>query len=160
MIDAIANLINQAGASQVQLTIRTDGNNNVSVVVNTSISPMQPAESKQAQNLRAALSQPLVISGDIGEVDVSFTEALINFTETFVVGSIAHNNLVNAKSVIESATKKVTGNKKTASKSQSAKPSSPLASTSKSVSNTTSVVSETSELPNSATFLSGDADSL
>jgi hypothetical protein len=104
MIEQAARILREANASQMQLNIRIDGDK-VTVIANTMLNPTSKDESAEALKLRAALTQPIVISGDIGEVDVSITDALIQYTDTYINGANAHSNLLDVKVKTEKATK-------------------------------------------------------
>ena len=110
MIEQAARILIEANASQMQLNIRVDGDK-VTVIANTILNPTAKDESAEALKLRAALTQPIVITGEIGEVDVSITDALIQYTDTYVKGAIAHSNLLDIKVKTEKATKLVSQSK-------------------------------------------------
>jgi len=81
MIDQITTMLREAGASKMTLTITPEGDSNVTVIAQAALS--NPSDNTNMQ-ARAALQQPLVMSGFCGEVDVEFSEALVQFASTFV----------------------------------------------------------------------------
>lgn len=118
MIQSIANLMQQAGAKQVQLSIKlTD--NGAQVVLNTQLYPSNSPElegaieklnerDKSAQlRLRTALSKPLIAKGDIGELDVNFADYITQYTDSFVSAAASYNSLVDVKSSLDAATSSV-----------------------------------------------------
>lgn len=107
MIEAIANLLVQANASHATLTIRTDGDNNVSIVMNTYMPPPsgKAKEDPSTLALRHALSQALVSQGNAGEIDVHFSESLTQYAYAYQAGSDALNTTSKVISQIEQATK-------------------------------------------------------
>ena len=115
MIESISNLMKQAGAKQVQLTLKLT-ENGAQVVLNTQLHPANSPElesaieklnerDKSAQlRLRTALSKPLVAKGDIGELDIKFTDYITQYTESFVSAAASYNSLIDTKSSLDAAT--------------------------------------------------------
>lgn len=133
MIEQIANLINQAGANKVTLTIQTDDSNNVTVVMNTFMPPAvsgkgSKEESKKVIALRHALSGSVIIHGQIGTVDVKLQEDLSQFAYGFEQGAAKLKTVSDLISNIESASANVTENKATTTTPAKAKkePSKPV----------------------------------
>lgn len=108
MIEQIATLLKNANAQSMNLTIRINDNNQVSIIANTILNPTLPNESTTALELRGKLTLPLIIQGDINELDVSFCEKLTTFTDSFVPAAQTHNALLNTTALIDNANKKVT----------------------------------------------------
>jgi len=154
MIEQAVNIIKAANATQMQLNIRVDGDK-VTVVVNTMLSPTVSGESPDALKLRAALTQPIVICGDVGEVDVSITDALVQYIDTYAPAAKAHSNLLDVKVKTEKALKVKPKVKTTVKASVEAETPTPVK---PSISTETPVVE--SVKPKEVDFFSDDADSL
>lgn len=107
MIESLSNLINESGAQQINIIVRTDNNENVTVILNTILQATEKGETEQALKLRAALSQPIIVKGNIGDVDVEITQALSQYTDTYVDGAQKHLSILDVKSNIEQASKSV-----------------------------------------------------
>ena len=117
MIEQLVRTIKEANAQHIQLIIRPDGDNNATVIVNTVLQPTSKSESSEALKLRAALATPIVLSGDIGELDVEFTQEFTQFSDTFVGAAQTHSSMLDTKAKIEQAQKNA--QTKQAKKSQS-----------------------------------------
>lgn len=110
MIETIAKLLNQSGASRANISVMIDSNddNKVNVIINTFMPPAKSGKNVKDENadiikLRHALSAPLSISGDIGVVDVSIEQELTQFAYGFVSGSEVLKSASDLVSKIESA---------------------------------------------------------
>ena len=88
MIEQICTLLSDAQASAMHLTIRPDGQGNVSIsfVTQGCELALEDEEKKNpsAAKLRAALASPLTLSGSIGEMDVAAITELAQFAEAYV----------------------------------------------------------------------------
>lgn len=101
MLQSIANLIKESEASQVQLNISVLGDE-LHVILNTKLGEMPKNASKDLIKLRQALSSPLSLKGEIGSVDVQFTDVLSQFIESYSETVVQYNNLLDVKSKHES----------------------------------------------------------
>ncbi|MBE1302000.1 MAG: hypothetical protein GJ680_19105 [Alteromonadaceae bacterium] len=170
MIESICNLLSDAGAAKMQLTITTDGNN-ARVIAMAHLPPAsmhdkKNAESQDALKIRAALASPLVIEGQKGEVDVQLTELLEHYAHTFVQGAKAHDNLADVTSKVSSATKATSKNQKSTSKAagkaNATKASTPTETPKNETDSTSNTQAETPSSSNAPTddFFGGNVDSL
>ena len=108
MFEQISKLMAEAGASQMQIIVKSvEGTDNIMVTVVSMLSPTTTKESAQALQLRAALSQPLTVVAPVGEIDVNLSVALTQFAETYTQGARVHSNLLDLKASIETASKSV-----------------------------------------------------
>lgn len=103
MIESICRLIQESGAEQVQINIKMTPNG-AQVVLNTKLGANVSIDDEKALALRSALSRPLVLSGDIGNLDVSFTECLDQYIDSYVPAVGTLNSVLNVKAALESAT--------------------------------------------------------
>lgn len=115
MIESISNLMKQAGAKQVQLTLKLT-ENGLQVVLNTQLYPANSPElesaieklnerDKSAQlRLRTALSKPLVVQGDISELEIYFADYITQYTDSFVRAAASYNSLIDTNSSLDAAT--------------------------------------------------------
>lgn len=110
MIETISKLLNQIGANKVAMTIQTDDANNVTIVMNTFMPPGIDKKnvSEDVIKLRHALSAPLIIHGNIGEVDVNFTEQLTQYVYGYEKGAQLLRSSSDLVSTIETASANVT----------------------------------------------------
>lgn len=113
MIEQIATILREASASKMQLMIAPNADGTITVVINTSLQPVNAKESEAALNLRAALSAPLVIREQPNIIDVGITDALTHFTENYIQGVRVHSSLLDNKANIELATKKASASHST-----------------------------------------------
>lgn len=114
MIDILASLIEKSGASHINLKVSTIGDA-VTVIINPTLKPLNSLDNLSPEfiALRETLSSPLVIKGHKGEVDVTISEALSDFIESFTPDAATHNKSSELKvplnsSIKKSATKKPT----------------------------------------------------
>ena len=139
MIEQISNLLKQAGAKQMTITIQPLDGANVAVIANTQLGTDQGCP-----NARAALSRPLVVQGFVGEVDAFFSEQLVTYANSFTPAAVQ----------LSSNTSAVTQGHKTQGKSDQTNPSQ-KESTAQSSQAAPAITSEPED-----TFANGDADSL
>lgn len=144
MLQSIANLIKESEASQVQLNISVLGDE-LHVILNTKLGDMPKNASKDLIKLRQALSSPLSLKGEIGSVDVQFTDVLSQFIESYSETVVQYNNLLDVKSKHES-------NKK-ASKKQTTP-------TSEAVNQSSNTETVNCEEPQTTDFLDNEPESL
>ncbi|MGO3786273.1 MAG: hypothetical protein ACTJFX_08620 [Pseudoalteromonas prydzensis] len=120
MIEAIARLIQESGASQVQLNITTN-EHGAQIVLNTKLGDMPANATTQVMALRSALSRPLAVGGEIGELDVTFTQQLDQYIDSVAPVAATFSNLNDVKGAVEAVQKKPTKAKtKPASKTNAA----------------------------------------
>lgn len=150
MIESIHNLIHKANAQHMQLTIRADENGTVSIIANTLLKPTTGNESKDILSLRSALMTPLLITGDKGEVDVEFSEALTHYANAFVAGAQKVNNSLDSAATIEKATKSSKSEPKNTEAKAEVKSPEPAP----------CVADTEADLPSPETFYSDDVNSL
>lgn len=155
MIEAIANLLKESNAQHMQLMIRVNENGTISIIANTALKPSQGNESKEAMGLRSVLTNPLCISGEIGEIDVTFNEELTGYRNAFEPAAIQHSNMLDVKAIIEKGKKdaeKAAPSQSKATKTQNDKPISEAKGTEQEV--------KVQSQPTTSSFLNEDADSL
>ena len=107
MIEAIARLIQESGASQVQLNITTN-EHGAQIVLNTKLGDMPANATTQVMALRSALSRPLAVGGEIGELDVTFTQQLDQYIDSVAPVAATFSNLNDVKGAVEAVQKKPT----------------------------------------------------
>ncbi|GAA5138624.1 hypothetical protein [Thalassotalea piscium] len=123
MIETIAHLLKDANAKQMQLTIRINDSGDATIIANTILNPPSTSESAKALQLRGALSSPILVTGDIGQLDVEFSQSLTQYADTFVSAVNHHSTLIDAKAVIEKAQKETysTNQRSTTNKAEAKK---------------------------------------
>lgn len=110
MIEAIARLIKESGASQVQLNISVN-DQGAHIVLNTKLGDIPANANKDIITLRNALSRPLAVAGDVGELDVTFTQQLEQYIDTIAPAAATLSNLNDVKGAVEAASKSQPANK-------------------------------------------------
>lgn len=153
MIETISHLLKEANAQHMQLIIRAKEDGTVSVIANTVLAPYSDKQDKKTLDLRAALSTPLVTSGEAGHVDIGFQEALTQYAMAFTEGATLLNNATQAAAKIDKASKK-------AAKRVDGATNTPQESAQVPSNNTTSETAAPSTEPNLDDFMSGAAESL
>ena len=144
MLQSIANQIKESEASQVQLNISVLGDE-LHVILNTKLGDMPKNASKDLIKLRQALSSPLSLKGEIGSVDVQFTDVLSQFIESYSETVVQYNNLLDVKSKHES-------NKKASKKQTTA--------TSEAINHGSNTETVNCEEPQTIDFLDNEPESL
>lgn len=104
MIEAIARLIKESGASQVQLNISVN-DQGAHIVLNTKLGDIPANANKDIITLRNALSRPLAVAGVVGELDVTFTQQLEQYIDTIAPAAATLSNLNDVKGAVEAASK-------------------------------------------------------
>jgi PRTRC genetic system protein E len=124
MIEQLTQLLQDAKINRLQLNLSiTPNTDKVSVTINTFVGSTA-TDSNEANQLREALSRPLMIRGDKGEVDVELVNMLHQYTEHHANAVEAFKNTANVVSGLEQATKKAkakTASTKTATTSSASK---------------------------------------
>ena len=116
MIEAIAKLLKDSGLEAAQINVHLNTvTDTVEIVLNTPFRGLDKTLSEDAIALRQALSTPLILSGDVGNVDVEFNDALVRFTDAVTPSAQGFNNLVDVAVKHESV-------KSTADKANTEKP--------------------------------------
>lgn len=87
MFTLLSQMITKANLSGVTLMVRPTGNGRLSLVLCTESTNWQADDEK----LKAALSQPLCIEGDVTELENQILTDLNQYSESFVRGAIASN---------------------------------------------------------------------
>lgn len=90
MIEQLAHFIRDAALEGVTLTIKADGNDGIQVILSAIPKPQtdllihRDAKTRErADQLRAILAHPLVVTGPVGEVDVYLQEQITAFCASF-----------------------------------------------------------------------------
>jgi PRTRC genetic system protein E len=156
MIETISHLLKEANAQHMQLIIRAKEDGTVSVIANTVLSPYSDKQDSKTLKLRSALSTPLVANGQVGEIDVSFQEALSQYAMSFTEGATILNNASQAAAKIDKAAKQTSAKTKNSKSTQQAATAEAIEK--KDVADTPSQPSN--KEPNLDDFLSGAAESL
>jgi PRTRC genetic system protein E len=132
MIEQLTQLLQDAKINRLQLNLSVVPNSDaVSVTINTFVGSTT-TDSNEANKLREALSRPLVIRGNKGEVDVELVNMLHQYAEAHTQAVEAFKNTANVVSGLEQATKKANAKKppaKTESKSAEIFKNEPVAET-------------------------------
>ena len=79
MIEQLSELVNSAGVSRMNLSIQSQGNEHVNVVIQAVLGREPDSASDKQKQLRAALSTPINVSGYVGEVDVHLEDLLYKY---------------------------------------------------------------------------------
>lgn len=109
MIEAIAKLLNNVSARKAIINVQTDNNGEVTLVLNAFMPPAKDdKETSDVMALRHALSNGLIVNGEIGEIDVLFNEQLANFADGYKKGAEVLRDASTLVSNIDSATNSVT----------------------------------------------------
>lgn len=102
MLEQLVKLVKDGKAEAIHLSIRPTGKDGVQVVLNCESCPLpEKVEDAKTLNIRAALAQPLTVTGSIGEMDVFFTEELTKYAESYAPVSAKFVKASNADKLVK-----------------------------------------------------------
>lgn len=94
MLDTIIKLIEESGASHVNLRVSVSGHK-ATVIVNTTLKPLPKLDGLSAEfiNLRESLSTPLYLTGDKADMDIEAGGAILTIIDELSDSVKKHDNL-------------------------------------------------------------------
>jgi len=88
LIEALANLAERAGATRISLEIPPSAGGNCAVMVVTSLGhDAKVSDDEEHARLLAAISGPLVVEGNVGELDGRLVSLIDNIEDSFTEAS-------------------------------------------------------------------------
>ena len=116
MIEQLTQLLQDASINRLQLNLSVKPNSNeVTVTINT-FTGSTSTENNEVNRLREALSRPVVVRGDKGEVDVGLNTVINQYADAHTNAVKSFHSHASTISGLEQSTKAAQAKKPTATK--------------------------------------------